>query len=106
MIQIPLKEYPDFRFRAELEGYLFTFRFRWRPNQLIWLVDLSCDDLDIAVAGLACVTGFDLLHGRGLYQLGALYLVDLQGMEDPTTFEGFGDRWKLYYETRAERDDA
>lgn len=103
MYILPLHPHPSFRYRAPLEGYEFSFHWWYAPVQEIWFVDYSCEELSIDVAGMAVVTGNNLLSGRGLYQVGALVLLDLQGSADPD-FDNFGDRWKMVYLTRAEMD--
>lgn len=103
MYTLPLQPHPSLKYRAPLDGYEFAFRWWWAPVQEEWFVDFSCEELGIDVAGLGVVTGNNILGGRGLYQVGVLALVDLQGSEDPD-FDGFGDRWKAVYLTRAEVD--
>ena len=103
MYTLPLEEHPNFKYRAVLEGYEFRFHYKYAPVQDMWFIDYACDELDIDVAGMAVVTGNNLLKGRGLYQMGVLALLDLQGSEDPE-FTGFGDRWKMVYITKAEVD--
>jgi hypothetical protein len=98
---LPLREHPADERRVELDGYLFAFRFRWLPRQAMWTMDLDIEDLGVSLKGYRLATGDNILFGRGLWQLGALLLVDLQGNEDPT-FDGFGDRWKLVYLTKEE----
>lgn len=102
---LPLTPNPAFKYQIVLDGYDFNFRFRWHPAQSIWTFDMVCDDLNLGVKGLALMTGFDLLAGRGVYQVGKLALIDLQGNEDPD-FDGLGDRWKLLYITQEEVDAA
>lgn len=101
MYYLPLQPHPSFKYRISLDGFQFEFRFRWHPDQTIWTVDMKSEDLGVGIAGFALVTGFDLLFGRALLQVGKLMLIDLQGQDDPD-FDGFGDRFKLAYWTREE----
>lgn len=101
MRTLPLISYPSFEFTCVLEEYTFRFKFQWYPNQLMWTVDMSCEELDMSIAGFRVVTGMDLFHGRGLYQVGRLIFLDMQGQTDPD-YEGFGDRYKLIHQSRAE----
>jgi len=103
MYILPLQPNPNFKYRSVLDGYEFELRFAWAPVQSMWFVDVVCEELYVDVKGIALVTGFNILGGRGLYQVGFLALIDLQGSEDPN-FEDFGDRWKLLYLTRDEVD--
>lgn len=105
MRYIPLQAHPDFKVRIPLEGYTNYFRFQWRPNQSIWLVDWEIEELNVAVSGFQVVTGLDLYHGRGLYQVGKLVFLDMQGREDPD-FDNFGSRFRLIHASREEVADG
>lgn len=101
---IPIDKANSFKFRVEIAGELFSFRFYWSFAAVQWFVDMECETLGIVYKGFALVTGDDLLHGRGVREFGSLVLLDLQGNDDPE-YEGLGERWKLYYLTAAERDE-
>jgi hypothetical protein len=101
---IPLQSDPPcYRFNATLDGFVIYFRLKWNFTAEQWYLDLDCEELGLSYKGLTLVTGDNILLGRGVAELGALILIDQQGNEDPTR-EGLGDRWKLYYMTKAEVD--
>lgn len=105
MVILPLQSVePNDRFNATLDGYVVFFRVRWNHVAAQWCLDLDCEELGLSYKGFALVTGNNNLQGRGISELGALVLIDLQGDADPDR-DGLGDRWKLIYVTRAEVDD-
>ena len=105
MRYVPIEAHPAQKFETPLEGFPFKFRFNWHPNGEFWTVDCSCADLDYSVTCFRVVTGLDLWHGHGLYQVGKLIFIDLQGQEDPD-FENFGSRFKLIHLSRTEVEDG
>lgn len=104
MKRIPLRaDVPCYRFNSTLDGHVVFFRLKWNFISEQWFIDVDCEELGLSYKGFAFVTGNNILSGRGVSELGALVLIDLQGDADPDR-DGLGDRWKLVYITRAEID--
>lgn len=103
---VPLTSEPCYVVTPTLDGYAVRIRVKRNYISNQWFIDVDCAELALSYKGFALVTGNNILHGRGVPELGALILFDLLGDEDPAVDgTGLGDRWKLYYLTRAEVDE-
>lgn len=99
--RIPLSPKPSFTFRVTVDGYSVAFRLLYAEEPAQWFVGVDCEAVGLSVHGLALVTGRGLLQGHSIKELGDFMLIDRLGDADPD-YDGLGDRWILYYFTRAE----
>lgn len=90
---------PSYEFQLDLEGSLYTFRFRFNRRMERWIMDvLDENDLPL-ILGTPLHIDWDLLRrfqNEGLPP-GNFYLVDESGEGKPATRETMGGDHKLFY---------
>lgn len=92
----------EFQFSVNLDGYQVTLSFRWNIVGLYWSWGFSCPELEDEMNGAALVTGINLLGSYAVRELGELWCVDLEGLEQDPNYDGLGTRWVLLYIERGE----
>ena len=98
-IPIPVSTGIAFKFRADLEGVLFLFEFRYNTRGQYWMLGLSDAGGEPIVNGVRCVIDYSLLAhcSSEIQPLGQLRLVDTsQTSTDPGPYD-LGDRVRLTY---------
>lgn len=90
---IRLEKLPNQEIKVALSGKNCVMDFITRGDTL-YLNKLLIEDVPM-LNGIACLNGNDIFEY--ISTQGKLYFKDLNGHEKPR-FEGFNDRWVLYYE--------
>lgn len=101
---------PAFRFRTQLEGTLYGFRFVWNSRLFRWYCDLADAAGNTIASGIAIVTGNDLLAaipgGPGPTHdpkpPGQLFVVDDSGAGRLPTRNGWRSDFRLIYRPAAD----
>jgi hypothetical protein len=90
---------PRYRFTINLDGYPYQFRVWWNNTIGAWYMSMLGLDINSTVdlKGVRLAGGTDLLHGYAVLELGQMYVIDSEGYNEDPTFDGLGDRFKLYY---------
>lgn len=113
---IPVTNYPEQSFRIVLDSVSLRVRVywsAWEPStQAIagegmfgqWYMDINNDTGTIAVNGISIVGGCDILTPYAIDELGAIWLIDINGKAEEATLNSMGDRHKLVYVPVAEVD--
>jgi len=83
--------------QIDLEGETFTLRFKWNETDASWALNIIGVTTDTNVKGIKLVSGPNLLKPYALIELGGLYVLDVEGYQSDPDFDGFGDRYILYY---------
>jgi len=96
LIEIPVTPGPA-KFEIELDGAPYRFRVRYNERDLAWYADVLGLDNDVDFKGLKLVPGLDLLGPHAYAELGQMFIFDGEEIEAEPTFEGLGDRFRLYY---------
>lgn len=106
---IPVTNYPEQTFRIVLDETALRMRVYWsafEPSTVAlagnniagqWYLDINTDNGAIAVNGIAIVGGCDMLTPYAIDELGALWLIDINGKAEEPTLASMGDRHKLVY---------
>ena len=100
LIEIPVTPTPAATFEIDLDGAPYRWRVRWNERDLAWYADILGLDNDVDLKGLKLVPGVDLLGPAAFGELGQLIIFDNEEILSEPTFEGFGDRFRLYYISR------
>ena len=96
-IIVPVVSNPFYGFDTELEGVVVSFSIHWNYFAKKWVADISSDEIALDIEDLFLVGGIDLFSSYAIRELGQLFLVDLEGLDEDPTFEGLGDRFILLY---------
>jgi hypothetical protein len=88
---------PYFHGTKILDGDTYVFTFRWNTTSEKWYMDIDGKTNDVAIHGIACLGGKDLLKQHGYSELGKLWLIDELGQDEDPDFDSFGARHFLEY---------
>jgi hypothetical protein len=92
----------DQTFTTELEGKVYTFRFKYNARAERWTMDIGDENGNVIVGGVAIVADFPLIQrfGRSALPPGELVALNLfrTGIE-PSEFS-FDGNFNLMYEER------
>lgn len=96
-LQIPLEPNPYYFFTITLEEDLYKLQFRWNYTDAAWYMNVENLSTYRAVNGIKLVTGIDLLQPYALYELGSMYMIDLEDENFDPNFDDIGTRFCLVY---------
>lgn len=96
---IPMtNKFPRSRFTITLEGNPYEFVIHWNETISAWYMNLrSITDSAIDFKGIRLVGGVNLLKPFAILELGALYMVDGEGLNEDPNYDDMGGRFRLYY---------
>ena len=101
ILKIPIDSVqPDHKFQMELEGVIYTFRFKLNYRENRWTMDIS-DELGVLiVGGVAIVTNFPLLkqYKNRALPPGNMICLDLSDSGAEPIGDVFGNTHLLIYE--------
>ncbi len=97
---------PDYsyRFNSILEELNIQFYVRWNIVDLAWYMDLDIVETETKVNGIKLVGGVDLLKQYAVTELGKMFMVDTEEKFANPDFDLIGDRYKLIYILKENRD--
>lgn len=98
---------PDYsyRFNTVLEELNILFYIRWNIVDLAWYMDLEIIETETIIKGIKLVGGVDLLKQYAIIELGKMFMVDTEEKFQNPDFELIGDRYKLIYVLKENRND-
>ena len=96
-LTIPLEPNPSYSFEIELDGVLVEFDVHWNSVAESWFFNMKNDEIGLELNGLKMVGGVDLLEAYAVRELGQLFAVDVEGLNDDPNFDDVGDRFRLLY---------
>jgi hypothetical protein len=98
---------PDYSyfFTTVLEGLNVQFKVRWNIVDLAWYIDLDIIETETLVKGIKLIGGIDLLKQYAITELGKMFIVDTEEKFQDPDFDLIGDRYKLIYILKENRDD-
>ena len=82
-----------------LDGNNYTLLIQWNLETEKWYLHLNGLSNDVAINGIALLTGKNLLAPYGYRELGELWVVDNSGANEDPNYDDFGSRWTLEYTT-------
>jgi len=101
LISLPVRnDLPEHQFRIEIEGTVYTLRFRWNQRYETWFMDIAdAEDTDI-LNGVACLSNRDMIgHIRNNNIPPGIFITyDETGQERDPDRTTFGNDVKLFYE--------
>ncbi len=102
---IPLT--PDFSyfFTTVLEDLNVQFKVRWNIVDLAWYMDIDVIETETLIRGIKMIGGIDLLKQYAITELGKMFMVDTEEKFQDPDFDLIGDRYKLIYVLKENRDD-
>ncbi len=102
---IPLD--PDFSyfFTYVLEELNIQFKVRWNIIDLAWYMDFDIVETETVIKGIKLVGGIDLLKQYAITELGKMFMVDTEEKFQDPDFDLIGDRYKLLYILKENRND-
>lgn len=129
MFYIPIQTaYPDQTLRIELDGIAYDIRVYYSAyddviKEIIadgrdgkWYMEIvdgqSTGEInqDLALGlvntkSIALVNGADLFEPYGHQELGSLFVIDGEGLNEIPDFDNMGDRYKILYVEKAQQED-
>ena len=103
-LRLPVKNgLPAYRFSVELDGVLYSFRFRWNVRDNHWFMDIIEADGSAVIDGVKVVNSDDLLSQFDHKQVtgnlppGTFRVVDVNGANDDPDTTTFGEDVVLLY---------
>ena len=101
IIELPVRgDLPSFEFKIELEGVVYTLKFRWNERMARWLFSIANEVGQDIVAGLPVQTDVDI-KGRfkgSTLPPGLFLSLDETGAQRNPDRETFGEEVKFLYE--------
>lgn len=94
---LPLESDAFFSYDIKLDGGAYRITIRWNQADQAWYMDIVGNSNTVVKKGIKLVGGTNLLEPFAVLELGALYVVDLEGEDLDPDFEGLGDRYQLVY---------
>lgn len=80
-----------------LDGNTYRLTFRWNTTSEKWYMDIVGISNSVDIRGIAVVCGRDLLRQHGYSDLGQIWVIDGQKMDEDPTFESLGARHTIQY---------
>lgn len=100
VLLMPIRsDLPSYEFQIDLEGSLYTFRFKFNRRMERWSMDIADENGVALLVGIPLHIDLDLIRrfkNTGLPP-GNFYLVDESGEGKPATRETMGGDHKLFY---------
>lgn len=105
VIEIPVRaDLPAYEFKMELEGTLYTLKFRWNERMAIWIFTLADEQGQDLLCGMPLYSGVDLAahFKRDELPPGLFMVYDEAGKGREADRENFGVDLKFLYEESGE----
>jgi hypothetical protein len=94
---VPLSNEPIERFTYTFEGVVYRLKKEWFEIANCWLLTVEGLANNVLLQGLGMSTGYNLLEGQAVLEIGVLIVVDTHGQNEDPDFEGMGTRFQLAY---------
>lgn len=101
ILELPVRaDIPSFQFRQELDGTVYTLRFRWNERMERWIFDIANEQNDNLLVGIPVHTDVNL---KGRFKQttlppGLFLAFDETGNQRNPDRENFGKEVKFFYE--------
>lgn len=96
-LTIPLIPNPYYSLNISLDDNLYKLQLRWNYTDEAWIMNIESLTSSFAVSGIKLVTGIDLLEPYAAYEMGRMFMVDLEDENLDPTFDDIGTRFVLVY---------
>jgi len=101
VFELPVRsDIPAYQFRQELDGSVYTLRFRWSERSCRWIMDIADEQNTDIIVGLPIHTERDVKSrfvGEGVPP-GDFISLDLAGNQRSPDRDTFGTDVKLFYQ--------
>ena len=104
LLQIPVRnDLPSYTMRVELDGSIFILRFRYNERSTRWYMDISTEENELIVGGIALLTGVPLISQYVDSRLpeGDFVVFDRASKNENPSRETFGEDIELFYNEAA-----
>lgn len=101
LIDLPVRfELPEHQFRIEIEGVVYTLRFRWNERTCNWVMDIADSEDNDIVNGLGVFSDIDIIGHIKNDNIppGIFISYDETGQSRNPDRTTFGNEVKLFYE--------
>lgn len=104
LLEMPVRaDLPQYQFRIELEGTIYTLRFKWNTRMELWVFDIANEqDVDL-LNGIPVQTNVDLKQRfrQDTLPPGLFLAFDETGAERDPDRDTFGNEVKFFYDEGA-----
>lgn len=101
ILEIPVRsDIPSYQFRIELDGTIYTLRFKWNTRMEIWIMDIADEQDNDLLNGIPVYTDVDLKQRFRQETLppGLFVAYDETGARRNADRDTFGNEVKLFYQ--------
>lgn len=110
VVEMPVRnDLPDYQFKQELEGTVYTFNFRYNERFACWIMDISDEtNENPIILGTPVQTDVDILSRFIFSELppGQFICIDETGEQRNPDRDNFGIEVKLFYVESTEFEAA
>ena len=104
ILEMPVRgDVPEYQFRLELQGTVYTFRFKWNTRMERWIMDIADEQDNDILNGIVVQANVDLKQRFRQTTLppGLFLAFDETGAARNPDRDTFGNEVKLFYEESA-----
>lgn len=95
---IPWVSNPNYKIQISLGLNTYEFSYHWNAySNGAWYLDLLGISNTEDIKGIRLSTGPNLLKPYAIVDLGALYVLDGEELQEDPTRDGMGVRWYMFY---------
>jgi len=94
---LPTTNYPYTEYQVKFDNQAYTITTRWNETDESWYMDIVGVTNGVSYLGLKIVGGVGIIDPFAILELGSFYLIDLEEKYEDPDFDGFGDRYRIFY---------
>lgn len=101
ILELPVRaDIPSYQFRQEIEGVVYTLRFRWNSRMETWIFDIADEQENDLLVGIPVLSSVDLKSRFKMTTIppGLFVAFDQAGDQRKPDRDTFGREVKFFYE--------